>query len=309
MAASTFSPPPLLGSEQRDALGAIRLDMQKAASLLRLPFLRQNWSGQNGNWLGTGIGSSIDFQDHRPYLPGDDPRYIDWQAYARTGHYTMKLYREEVSPQVDLVLDVSASMAAYPDKARRALELFYFAVESTLQNAAALRVWITAGNVLARYSGEDVLTHRWRLPAAPEADPTAPAAPAPNLDRVEWRTGSMRLFLSDLLYAAPPAQLLRPLCGGKGFAVILAPFCRAESEPDWDGNLRLVECETRAERNQRVDAHLRRDYHGAYRRHFTCWQEETRQRGALLARVPAEPDFLAALQTEAASVGAVEPCH
>ncbi len=307
MSASTL--PPLLGQQETDALQNIRLDMQKAAGLLRLPFLRKNWTGLNGNWLGTGIGSSIDFQDHRPYLPGDDPRYIDWQAYARTGHYTMKLYREEVSPQVDLVLDVSPSMAAYPAKARRALELFYFAVESTMQNTASLRVWIIAGNELARYNGDAILTHRWELPQVPETNPTKNAAPAPNLDRIEWRTSSMRVFISDLLYTAPPVHLLNPLCSAKGFAIILAPFCREESEPNWDGNLRLVEYETRFERNQRVDPHLLRDYLGAYDRHFTFWQEETRKRSGLLARVPAEPDFLAAIQAEAATVGAVEPCH
>ena len=73
---------------------------------------------------GVGAGSSIDFQDHSPYLPGDDPRYIDWRAYARTGHYIMKLYREEVSPLLDLVLDVSPSLFFEPAKALRVLELF-----------------------------------------------------------------------------------------------------------------------------------------------------------------------------------------
>ncbi|MEJ6642028.1 MAG: DUF58 domain-containing protein [Akkermansiaceae bacterium] len=40
------------------------------------------------------MGSALYFQDHRAYSPGDDPRHINWQAYARTGQYTMKLYRE-----------------------------------------------------------------------------------------------------------------------------------------------------------------------------------------------------------------------
>ncbi|MEM1059334.1 MAG: DUF58 domain-containing protein [Verrucomicrobiota bacterium] len=300
---------PLLGEREAEALHGIRLEMQKAAGLLRLPFQRRNWSGLNGNWLGTGIGSSIDFQDHRPYLPGDDPRYIDWQAYARTGHYTMKLYREEVSPKVDLVLDVSASMAAYPAKARRALELFYFCVESTLQNAASLRVWIVAGHQLARYSGEEILTHRWTLPAPETKAAPQLAAPAPDLHRVEGRTGAMRVFISDLLYAQPPSELINPLTAAKGFPIIFAPYCRPESAPDWEGNLRLVECETRFERNQRVDRDLVSDYQHAYQRHFSFWLEETRKRGGLLARIPAEGDFLTALQSQAAPAGAVEPCH
>ena len=68
---------------------------------------------------GSGTGSSLDFQDHRAYSPGDDPRHINWQAYARTGSYTMKLFREEVRPQRGRVrmgvrVRVRAARAAAP---------------------------------------------------------------------------------------------------------------------------------------------------------------------------------------------------
>src|SRR5277367_3096745 len=107
--------------------------MEAVAEHLRLPFRSRNWRGHAGNWLGVGAGSSIDFQDHRPYLPGDDPRYIDWRAYARTGTYMMKMYREEVSPQVDLVLDASRSMGFEEKKRTRTLELACFCARSARQ--------------------------------------------------------------------------------------------------------------------------------------------------------------------------------
>jgi uncharacterized protein (DUF58 family) len=77
------------GWPDASVVAAIHGRMQAAAQRLRLPFRSRTWRGESGNWQGAGVGSSIDFQDHRQYLPGDDPRYIDWQAYARTGHYTM----------------------------------------------------------------------------------------------------------------------------------------------------------------------------------------------------------------------------
>src|SRR5690625_6847234 len=116
-----------------------------AAGRLRLRPAGKIWHGQTGNWAGAGIGSSIDFQDHRPYVPGDDPRYINWQAFARSGHYTMKLYREEVSPQIDLLLDTSASMFFEPEKQQRAWELFFFCRDSALQSGAALRTFLSSG--------------------------------------------------------------------------------------------------------------------------------------------------------------------
>ena len=54
------------------------------------------------------MGSALYFQDHRAYSPGDDPRHINWQAYARTGQYTMKLYREEFRPVVHLTSNYPA---------------------------------------------------------------------------------------------------------------------------------------------------------------------------------------------------------
>ena len=79
-------------------------------SLFALPLKDRNWKGNPGDYAGSGAGSSLDFQDHRQYLPGDDPRHINWQAFGRTGDYTLKLYREEVRPIVEIILDVSGSM-------------------------------------------------------------------------------------------------------------------------------------------------------------------------------------------------------
>ena len=89
---------------------------REAATRLSLP-LRKGLARTNGNVPGTGAGSSVDFQDHRAYVPGDDPRHIDWLAYARSGHYTMKLYREEVRPYLDVALDFSGSM--FLDEAKK----------------------------------------------------------------------------------------------------------------------------------------------------------------------------------------------
>src|SRR3954469_1284016 len=67
-------------------------------------------SGIAGSRLGRRPGNSIDFQDYREYQPGDDLRYIDWGVYARTDRLTIKLFREEVVPHLDLVIDGSRSM-------------------------------------------------------------------------------------------------------------------------------------------------------------------------------------------------------
>ena len=67
-------------------------------------------SGWTGSRSGRRTGSSIDFQDYREYQPGDDLRCIDWGIFARSDRLTVKLFREEVTPHLDLILDGSGSM-------------------------------------------------------------------------------------------------------------------------------------------------------------------------------------------------------
>ena len=55
-------------------------------------------------------GSGYEFADNRPYVAGDDTRFINWRLFARTGQYYRKLFLEERRPQVWLVVDRGESM-------------------------------------------------------------------------------------------------------------------------------------------------------------------------------------------------------
>ncbi len=56
-------------------------------------------------------GFSVEFADHREYVPGDDLKYLDWALFARTDHYYVKRFEEETNLRCYLLLDRSASMA------------------------------------------------------------------------------------------------------------------------------------------------------------------------------------------------------
>ena len=55
-------------------------------------------------------GASAIFKEHRAYRPGDDPRLIDWRAYARSDRYTIKHFEHETQLRATLALDISPSM-------------------------------------------------------------------------------------------------------------------------------------------------------------------------------------------------------
>src|SRR6185437_7800103 len=66
-------------------------------------------------------GFSVEFVQHREYVPGDDIRHIDWKSYARSERYTIKQYEQETNFIGHVLLDASKSML-YGDGESKKLE-------------------------------------------------------------------------------------------------------------------------------------------------------------------------------------------
>ena len=56
-------------------------------------------------------GFSVEFAEHRPYMPGDPLKNLDWKVWARSDRLLIKQYTEETNLRCHLVLDLSGSMA------------------------------------------------------------------------------------------------------------------------------------------------------------------------------------------------------
>jgi len=56
------------------------------------------------------FGASIDFAEHRGYVPGDDIRRVDWRLYARTDRYYIKQYEADTNTNFTILFDISKSM-------------------------------------------------------------------------------------------------------------------------------------------------------------------------------------------------------
>lgn len=55
-------------------------------------------------------GFSVEFTEYRPYVQGDDPRYLDWRLYARSDRYYLKRFEDETNLRCMLLVDYSRSM-------------------------------------------------------------------------------------------------------------------------------------------------------------------------------------------------------
>ena len=79
-------------------------------SRLRLSMGHKSSMNLSGNRKSVQKGSSTEFSDFREYMPGDDIRRIDWNAYGRLDRFYVKEYMEEKEAVVSVLLDTSASM-------------------------------------------------------------------------------------------------------------------------------------------------------------------------------------------------------
>jgi uncharacterized protein (DUF58 family) len=61
-------------------------------------------------------GFSVEFAEHRQYMPGDDLKYLDWKVLGRTDRYYIKQYEEETNLKSYLILDASRSMSFKSDE-------------------------------------------------------------------------------------------------------------------------------------------------------------------------------------------------
>lgn len=79
-------------------------------SRLRLSMGHKSSMNLSGNRKSVQKGSSTEFSDFREYMPGDDIRRIDWNAYGRLDRLYVKEYMEEKEAVISILLDTSASM-------------------------------------------------------------------------------------------------------------------------------------------------------------------------------------------------------
>lgn len=86
-------------------------ELLRAARILAIRSRREASGLFTGRYAAAFRGTGMEFDESRPYVPGDDPRRMDWNAMARTGEPFVKRFREERGRTVLLALDVSASMA------------------------------------------------------------------------------------------------------------------------------------------------------------------------------------------------------
>lgn len=258
---------------------------ERAAARYALAVPRQTALGVAGARLGRRSGSSLEFQEHREYQPGDDLRHLDWSAYARSDRLIVKLYREEIHPHLDLLLDGSRSMALEGSaKAGAAAGLTAFLARAAAQAGLTCSVWLagegcrrlgSAAGGAAAFDGLD-FSYRGTLPESFDLLPP------------RFRPRGIRVLVSDLLWPEEPRAVLARLGRGSAAIWVVQLLATADLDPSPAGYGRLRDCETGDERDLLLDAAAARRYGRAFEAHREGWRRACREAGAVMVSLVAE---------------------
>lgn len=258
-------------------------------------------------------GQSVEFDDFRNYVPGDDLRFIDWNIYARLDKLFIKLFLEEEDLSLHLAVDASASMDAGLDEpdaeskrlhaARIAMALGY--VGLLKQNRVGATVFGGPGGVVrfdetrGRHRVQALAAffteHAFGSPAAGAAGRATPAGRGASLEAAMRRIAAGRsgkgvlVVLSDFFDPGGYELALRDLSAAGGFDTwcvqIVSP---GEAEPERlsrsgslgiSGDVRLTDAETGVSREITVTPELIRRYKARFAAAIESLSSSCRKRG------------------------------
>jgi uncharacterized protein (DUF58 family) len=238
-----------------------------------------------GSRPGRRAGSSIDFQDYREYHPGDDVRFLDWSVYARTDRLSIKLFREEVTPHLDVIVDGSRSMNLEgTEKGKAAAELAALLAVAASNAQCSHAAWLAAEGV-HRLPNDSRPPSTWDGLAFDSARTLEQSLDilSPRLRRL-----GVRVLISDLLWPGDPVKTVRRLHEGCAQLFVIQLLGRADATPPEHGSVRLVDSESGEVRQLYVDAIVKEQYLENLGRLQQAWDDACRQCGARLTTLIAE---------------------
>ena len=246
--------------------------------------------GAGGSRRSRQTGSSAEFSDYREYIPGDDIRRLDWNAYARFDRLFLKLYMEEQESLVTVLLDASASMAAKWPAARKAAEALGYLV---LTGGDRLCVQALKND---RPQRSPMLSGRASFPRLNGfLDTCGPDGTEGTLTESVKRTEGLKkglcILITDGYTDDMLAEALDYLRYRKQETAVVHVLSGEELRPEMDGALRLTDSESGERVDLIADRGALEDYHEALEAFLKGVRENCAAREALYILLDAEQTF------------------
>jgi uncharacterized protein (DUF58 family) len=264
---------------------------QQAGARYALAAPRRSPLGTAGAQMGRLAGESMEFMDHREYQPGDDLRRLDWAAYARSDKMIVKLYRQEVCPHLDVLLDGSRSMALGDTEKLRAGLALTAALATAADNAGYTRRSYVTGQGCQPVGHGSEPPAVWQGPLQQAFDSVESPAESMRTLPPAWRPHGIRVLISDLLWLGDPVELLTAMSDHASAVYVLQVLAAVDADPLLQiahGNVRLVDSETGQGEEILLNAAALARYRRNLQRHCENWHRAVRQVGGAFVPLVAE---------------------
>ena len=247
--------------------------------------------GQVGMRRSLSRGTGLEFADHKEYSVGDDIRYLDWMVYGRLEELFIKVFEQEESLPVYVLVDCSGSMRlGDPAKAEFARQIAAAVCYVGLANQDRVRVSLFGNGLMSSSRTMSAKTQIYEILDFLDA---APGGTTDLTRAVEGFLGEHPLcgsafILSDFLDPKGVMEGVR-LLASRRFGVygmhVVAP---EEAAPDLSGDIELFDVET--ERVLKVP--LKRDTVARYKEflanHWRTLRSELQRYGAWYLQLPSD---------------------
>jgi uncharacterized protein (DUF58 family) len=219
-------------------------------------------SGGPGEHLARRRGGSAEFREHRPYTPGDDPRRIDWLAFARSGTPVVKTFRAEEDVVVRLLVDASASLGfGNPRKIEAVRRIAAALAYLALTDSERVQVMVTGSSDERRLAavgearrGQGALHRVLQELSVIEANGRGSLAASLRAVSERGLRPGLLVVLSDFFDPGPVTEELARLRAQGHALAMVQVLSRMELSPTFEGDLALVDAETDAELSVTMDA-------------------------------------------------------
>jgi uncharacterized protein (DUF58 family) len=219
-------------------------------------------------------GFSTEFQDFRPYQPGDDPRAIEWTIYGRLRQLVTRTYRANAQLRIHLLVDISASMSVgVPAKLSCATRVAALLADAGLRARDAVALATFNDGIVRRLTPSDGRSQLFRIFAALNgaagSGPSAIGAALADYGALERGPG-LAVVISDFFDPAGVRDGLRYLLHRALTPAVVQIVSDDELDPSIHRDVELMDIEAPDAAPLRVDAGAVAAYQRALAEHRTA---------------------------------------
>ncbi|MBC8330239.1 MAG: DUF58 domain-containing protein [Planctomycetes bacterium] len=245
-------------------------DFLESLQHLRLVAKRVPRGGRFAEQRSKALGTGIEFQDFRPYSPGDDLRAVDWNLYRRLGKVFLRLFEELEDLPVYLLPDVSTSMwQEEPPRARAALRASMAFAAIALGQLDRVGVFPFAADlevlVPPRSGWSSLPGFARRMERLGPGGPTDLARSLRRFGGMPLRNG-LAVVISDFFDPRGVEAVVEALKTVRHRLLLVQVVRPSDRDPGVQGDLRLRDCESGERQDVTVTGAVLERYRAAYAR-------------------------------------------